>query len=61
MIHKFFKNVCRVMKSRRMKWVEYQSWIGEMRKSFGGKYEGNRQLGAPRQTLHHSIEVYLNK
>jgi hypothetical protein len=45
-------NVIRVIKSRRMRWVEHVAHIGNIKNAYNilvGKLEGKRPLGRPRR------------
>jgi hypothetical protein len=53
-------NIIRVIKSRRMRWVEYVARMGEMRNSYNilvGKPEGKRPLGRTKRRWEDSIRI----
>jgi len=56
--------VCRVMKSKRIKWAEHIARMGEMRNVYNilvGKPEGKRQLGRPRRRCEDNIRMNLRE
>jgi hypothetical protein len=58
------RNIFRVIKSRRMRWVRHVAWIGE--RSGGcrvsmGKPEGKRPLGRPRRRWEDNIKMDLKE
>jgi len=55
-------NIFRVIKSRRMRWVEHLARMGERRgvyRALVGKPEGKRRLGRPRRRREDNIKMDL--
>jgi hypothetical protein len=58
------RNIVRVMKSRRMKWVGHVTCMGERRRIFRvlmGKPEGKRPLGRPKHRWEDNIKMDLRE
>jgi len=58
----FITCTLRVMKSRKMRWVEHVALTGEMRNIYSilvGKPEGKRQCGRPKRRWEDHIRLYL--
>jgi hypothetical protein len=57
-------NVIRVIKSRRMRWLEHVARIGEMRNAYNflfGKPKGKRPLGRPERGWEDNIRIDLRE
>jgi len=59
-----FRQVIRVIKSRRMRWAGYVARMGEMRNTYRilvGKPEGKKQLGRPRHKWENNVMMHLRE
>ena len=60
----FSPNIIRVIKSRRMRWVEHVACIGDWKGVYRvlvGKPEGNRPLGRPRRRWEDNMKMDLQE